>query len=472
MKKGLIMCMVTILLAMSICGCAKKETEEIVYEDLKVEETVPERRTVTNQGEFIGTVSTSETVTVISKVSGEVLETYFEEGDIVSEGDLLFKVDSTQAQQGIASAQAAYELTKANVDRMLGSTLDSQAINVTTGYKNSQIGLDTALYNYSNTCDKIGDARRSIEDLEKAQADLGGKIAQAQENLKTAMANRADEAIIRELQGTVSALESQKSGIASSIATLSSTKSQLESSVHTYENSIAQAEVTVESATANLNLTVTKVLAEAMETASATLNQAQVTVKNAKESLDNYQITSPVSGTIETISVEKYGMAQAGSPAYVITTDHNKVVKFYASESNIKYIKIGQTLTVEYADAVYHGTITKIADSIDQTTGLFEVEAGMTDGNDELFTGSSVKILVDTVKEENSLTVPLGAVYYDDEEAYVYLDVNGVATKTPVQTGIYDDECMVITEGLNDDSKVITSWSARLKDGEKVNGAN
>ena len=472
MKKVMIMCMVTILLTMSICGCAKKETKEVVYEDLRVEEAVPERRTVVNQGEFIGTVSTSETVSVISKVSGEVLETYFEEGDIVSEGDLLFKVDSTQAEQGIASAQAAYELTKANVDRMLGSALDSQAISVTSGYKNSQIGLDSALYNYSNTCDKIGDARRSIEDLEKRQSDLGGMIAEAQENLKVAMANHANEAILKELQATVTGLESQKASIASSIASLSSTKSQLESSVHTYENSIAQAEVSVEAATANLNLTVTKVLSEAMETASATLNQAQVTVKNAKDALGNYQITSPVSGTIETINVEKYGMAQAGSPAYVITTDHNKVVNFYASESNIKNIKVGQTLSVEYAGATYHGAITEIADSIDNATGLFEVEASMTDGSDELFTGSSVKILVDTVKEENALTVPLGAVYYENDDAYVYLDVNGVATKTPVMTGIYDDECMVITEGLTDESKVITSWSARLKDGEKVNGAN
>ena len=175
---------------------------------------------------------------------------------------------------------------------------------------------------------------------------------------------------------------------------------------------------------------------------------------------------------IEQINVEKYGIAQAGSPAYVITTDENKIATFYVSESNINHVSLGQKISIEYADAVYTGDITEIADSIDAATGMFKVEASVDGGGEGLFAGSSVKIILETAIAENAVTIPLDAVYYEDEQAYVYIDVNGVATKSFVEVGIYNEDRIAVTTGLTGNEKIITSWSARLKDGEQVNGVD
>lgn len=127
---------------------------------------------------------------------------------------------------------------------------------------------------------------------------------------------------------------------------------------------------------------------------------------------------------------------------------------------------------MEYAGSVYTGKITEIEDSIDANTGMFLIEASVDGGENALFAGSSVKVLLETATAENAITVPLDAIYYEDEQAYVYVDIDGIATKQYVETGIYNEERIVITSGLTGTEKVITSWSARLKDGEKVNGAN
>ena len=456
---------------MVFCGCSEKD-EQVEYEDLLVKEETPLKETISNTGEFIGTIATGETVSVVAKASGEIKETYFKEGDVVSEGDLLFEVDDTQAQQGIKSAQAAYALSKTNADRMLGSSLDAQAISATSSYKNAEIGVDNAYYNYYNTCDAIGDTKKSIEDMNSSKDGMKNQKADLQKQLEALAASAPTDPKIAELKSAIGALETQIATIEKSIASTESKKSQLENSVHTYENAIAQAEVGEAAATATLNLTVTKILSEAVSSASATVNQAQVAVDNAKAALDNYQIKSPVSGVIEQINIEKYGLAQAGSPAYVIATDQNKVVNFYVSESNITNVSLNQEIRLEYAGSVYTGKITEIEDSIDANTGMFLIEASVDGGENALFAGSSVKVLLETATAENAITVPLDAIYYEDEQAYVYVDIDGIATKQYVETGIYNEERIVITSGLTGTEKVITSWSARLKDGEKVNGAN
>ena len=66
------------------------------------------------------------------------------------------------------------------------------------------------------------------------------------------------------------------------------------------------------------------------------------------------------------------------------------------------------------------------------------------------------------------MAVPLGAVYYDDGEPFVYCCEGGVASKVAVETGIHDDDWMEIQEGLQSDSQVITTWSNELFDGAEV----
>lgn len=459
------------MLGMLFCGCNAKE-EAVEYEALLVKEAVPQIETISNTGEFIGTAATGDTVSVVAKAGGEVLATYFKEGDFVNEGDLLFEVDDTQAQQGIKSAQAAYALSKSNADRTLGSSLDAQAITATSSYKNSKIGVDTAYYNYNNTCEKIGDARRSVEDMKSSKDGMNEQKEDLKKQLNALIAVNPSDPKVTELKNAIAALETQVSTINQSIVSTEATKSQLESSIHSYENAIASAEVSEAAATATLSMTVTKILSEALGTASATVNQAQVAVDNAKQALDNYKIKAPVSGVIEQINVEQYGLAQAGTPAYVITTDENKIITFYVSESNIHHVSVGQKINIEYADAAYTGEITEIGDSIDVNTGMFKIEASVDGGGEGLFAGSSVKVILETAVAANAVTIPLDAVYYENEQAYVYMDVDGTAVKQYIGVGIYNADRIVVTEGLNGDEKVITSWSARLKDGEQVNGAD
>ena len=68
--------------------------------------------------------------------------------------------------------------------------------------------------------------------------------------------------------------------------------------------------------------------------------------------------------------------------------------------------------------------------------------------------------------------MPYDAVYYDDNQAYVFCAVDGVAQRRDVTVGLYSDETAAITSGLFALDQVIVSWSPRLRDGAAVRPIN
>ena len=79
---------------------------------------------LTLQNSFVGTVSPQEMVYVIPFASGTVTDTYFEVGDQVNAGDVLFKIDDSAAKLQLEQAQ----LSAANVRQQADSALPTQPI--------------------------------------------------------------------------------------------------------------------------------------------------------------------------------------------------------------------------------------------------------------------------------------------------------------------------------------------------------
>jgi HlyD family secretion protein len=54
---------------------------------------------------------------VVSLVEGDVLEDTFEEGDTVTEGALLYKIDSSDMEKTLEKANISYEKTEVKMTR-------------------------------------------------------------------------------------------------------------------------------------------------------------------------------------------------------------------------------------------------------------------------------------------------------------------------------------------------------------------
>ncbi len=219
-------------------------------------------------------------------------------------------------------------------------------------------------------------------------------------------------------------------------------------------------------ALADTGAVATQVLEQARSAAtSAALNYEAA--KSQYELQSSYtSIKAPISGVVETKGVKIHDMIAQSTAIATISGNSGMEVKFGATVDVQNHLKAGDQIKVFHNGTEYNGNITEISNALSSTTGLYDVKASLE--GEELQSGMKVKLTLLKNKADNVLTLPISAVMYSGNDAYIYLYSEGKAVKKNVNVGIYDSDYIEIKEGLNTSDKVISTWSNELYDGAEV----
>ena len=270
-------------------------------------------------------------------------------------------------------------------------------------------------------------------------------------------------------------------------------------SVDTYQDSVATAKTNLDRMAALLNTG--DISSQTYEQTKAAYDQAAAGLEGAKLQLEAAQlqydtqveyatVTAPVSGKIESESMEINALAAQSTQLCVISGDSAKKVQFGVTDRLLPAFSLGETIRVEKQGETYEGTISSISTMVSAASGLYPLEATVAD-NGAIPAGASVKVYFTSEKAENVLTVPTDAIYYDGGKNYVYtvseiskeeLSDNGSGTvatvmegntpaevhKVEVETGLSDGERTEIRSGISQEDTVILTWTNQLYEGAQV----
>ncbi len=511
-RKRLIAMGIIMTLSMSTVACGKKE-EKTEISKVAVEVENPTTGELTNDTTYIGTVEPQQQVYVTPKVSGTVTAAYFEVGDTVKEGDVLFKIDDEAAQLQMKSAEASYSQAEAGVTAATSGSRDLQNYQTERSIQQLKDSLDDAENNIDDLKDNLGDLRDARGKLgtakDQAQAgldavnsqmvsleaelqNLQGDLSTAEEaakraakdanpdisdeDLQAAVSADADvqrynvsikdvNAQITELKTSQSSAQSAVDQLNSQIQSVEASKTQLKSSISQIENGKDTIRDNLTTAEQTYSITQNEVYPETDATYAAQLQAASVGVDSAKMQLDFYTVKAPISGVVEAANVKKEDMAAAGNPAYIISNKDSMTVTFNVTEKAKNTMNVGDHVTVERNGETFDGTITEIGTMAGQQTKLFQVKATIPGAGDKLPNGVSVKVSATTEKEDGSTLVPFDALYFSGGDAYVYCVVDNKLVRTSVTVGLMDDDHAIIEDGLDADSLVVSNWSSKLRNG-------
>ncbi|MCI8530980.1 MAG: efflux RND transporter periplasmic adaptor subunit [Lachnospiraceae bacterium] len=487
-------------LGMSVSACAgKEEAVQETEESVAVEVQTPKIGSLTLDTAYIGTVMPQEQVYVIPKTSGTVTETFFEVGDQVQAGDVLFKIDDEAAQLQMANARAAYESAQAGVTAQNGGARDLQ--NYQTEEQIRQ--LRESLY---DTDDQIAELEDNLGDLR----DAGGKLSSAKEQAQAgvdaaakiyyekqneisdqikvlqeeidALQEADKNADVYAQEGEIASLQAELAGykaavdqaragvdqIQAQLDSIDASKAQIKSGIDQAENGQDTIRDNLSMAEQAYAITQNEIYPQSDAVSAAQLQQASVGIDSAQMQLDFCTVTSPISGIVESVSVEKNGMASAGNPAYIISNRESMTVTFFVAEKAKNVLNIGDPITIERNEHIYDGAITEIGTMANAQTKLFQVKASIAGagvGENALPNGVSVKVYATTEKEDSKLMIPYDSIYFSAGDAYVYCVENGQIVRKEVTVGLMSDEEAVIEEGLTEDSQVVSNWSSKLRNG-------
>lgn len=509
------------LLAAGLTACGSTEAESVMDSTVAVQVQNVRRGSIELQGTYVGSVSAAESVNVIPLVQGATVESVnVAVGSEVKQGQVLAKLDSTSADLTAKNAQAAYNSALAQAQSALGGQWKTNIYSAERGIDQ----LDDNIDNMNDQIDKLEDKKDDLEkarNAAKANSDtISGAAAsyvqllegfivsmtdanKDMEPIKTKGASitysgseTLDEATYINL-GKIANLGAEKSGMKEdvrknviSVSSYLQTGGKLadlinpetiraaaegyqnaESAYETVKSSIDQLETQrdslkaqKETAEGTLDITQSETYNETVASLQAGLAQAQVGLDSAAYQQSLYTLTAPISGTVESVGLTKNGMASASSIAFTISNKNTMQVTFYVTEDVRDEFTAGQAVTVSRGSSTYGGTITEIGNAVDMQKGLFKVKATIYDMPD-LASGVTASITTTCHSAKDVIVIPCDAVYYENGDAYVFVARDGTAVKTPVETGIYDDQNIAITSGLMEGQQVITTWSANLIDG-------
>jgi HlyD family secretion protein len=499
-KKIIIGSVAVVLLGIIIIGsvfATRRDTPEVTV--VKIEPRRELRSTVTASGE----VRPIQFINLTSEVQGRIEEIYVKEGDLVTKGQQLVRLDpnqlesSTEAQ--MASLQAAQTETQVSRSQVLAA--QNQLSQAQQGLTASQAAVDTALQQVASARQQVVAAQT---DVDREQVNLNAE----RRELKRSEQLLEDGVISRQ------SVDQLRDRVATAEVALRNAQARLKSQ----QLAVNEAEARVTEARARANQQVVSVRDAQRGVQTANLN-AEATSKRAEQQAallrgqrnqrDKTLQVAPINGVIADIpsKVGTFAVANLSSTPLLTIADMSMInVEVKVDETEIDKVEVGQLAKIKvdaFGERELAGEVTQktpLALGKSQTTGglstninvqeakEFRVVIQLKDLSDEvrdsLRPGMSATATITTKTVENVIAVPLQAIVEKQPEASptatikgdspapaekpkpvkgVYVLENNKVKFVEVATGITGESDIQVTSGLSEGAEVITGPTRILK---------
>jgi HlyD family secretion protein len=457
--------------------------------DASYTEAAPERRDVTNTLSGTGTLNPANTYTVKSLVDGKVLTGTIEEGNIVEESNVLYTIDSSDASTNFEKAEIAMQQAQRSYDKVVDRQyVRAEVAGVVSSLKVTKgdevtSGQEVAV---------IRDSSRMLLTLEFPAADaanfsvgqsaavtLDGTFEQLNGTVTSVSGTDALSAG-NLLTRTVTITVQNAGGLTTAQAATASINgvSSIGSATFAYQAErtlTAQAAGTVTSINVQEGSDVAKDdiilglsgddLTESIQSASESLRSAEISMQNLQDTMNNYTITAPISGTIIEKDAKVGDAVKTGDTLCIVYDLSYLEMSINVDELQISSISVGQKVQIT-ADAVpdktYVGTVTRVSmkGKSDGGTTTYPVTIRI-DDTDGLRPGMNANAEIVVAEAKNALVVPNAAVVRGsyvlvtkDSPSAANADTAMEAPEgfvyVPVKTGVSNDDYTQIVSGIQE----------------------
>ncbi len=198
--------------------------------------------------------------------------------------------------------------------------------------------------------------------------------------------------------------------------------------------------------------------------------------KTVSEQISMAKITSPISGTVESVPLRVGEMASPGMPTSTIRVINMGVAKISAqvAEAYAARIKDGNEAMVSFPDLGkdIETRLNFTSRYIDPVNRTFKVECKFSSKDVELRANMIAYLKIKDYTNEKAFCLPVNYVQSNQEGKFIYIaKQNGgewVAEKRNVKTGMDYNGFIEVLEGLSSGEKIITSGFQSLNVGEKI----
>lgn len=487
-KKKIILLTAIVLVAVVIVVFISSRFQPSMVNDVKIIKV--SRGDIIKSIDGYGTIEAIEKYDITSLVNGNVLEDYFEEGQMVNKGDLLYLLDSSELDFNIKKDEAELEKAK---NTYLNSQYDvndltikstSSGIITKIHIKNGDmvsVGTDIAdIADYSNLILTLNFLAENAKDISVGEA-ASINVVGMNDVLNGTVKSVANGTMLNDYGIPVSVIEISvrnpggiKSGdkatavvgeyscnsagtftYASETTVKSTADGKVKSINYKIGNQVSGGVSLVQ--LENRNITITN------QQNKTAITDAELSLENYREQLNDYRIIAPISGKVIKKNVkagEKLDTSRETAMA-VIENQSSLVFNINVNELNIAKIFEGQAVNIKI-DALegedFTGYVDKINTSANINNGITTYPVRIVIDNpdtERMLTGMNARATIVIEEKKSVLRIPTECV---ERGNYVNISKNkddNIGTKKQIEIGLNDGEYVEVISGLSENDYII-----------------
>ncbi len=456
------------------------------------------RRDITSAISDSGSLQPADSYTVISLVSGEILSAGFNTGDEVSKNDILYEVDSSDADTGIQRAELALSQSRRSYNNKLESAeklhisapiggkitgisyaaddmvssnaviarIENTAFLTLTEYYSEEyraqihVGMD-AVVSVSDQMLTLDGTVKELSELRRFSATGVPCFAVTIQVANPGALNAGEEATgwLNGIDGALYPSIADGDGLDALETAV------VRAGISGIVELVAVRNEEIVSAGQPLMRLHSDTLSDELEAAADSLRDAELSLKNQQDNLENYTICAPINGTIVDKYYKEGENAENGKILCTIFDLSSLTITLHVDELDIRSIAVGQSATVT-ADAVpettYQGTITEISINGTAAGGVTTYPVTVRiDETEGLLPGMNADVSIVVSENKGVLTLPAEAVETGGRVLVKNAD-GSTGENAPegyryvkVELGVSDENYVEILSGLAEGDEVV-----------------
>lgn len=459
--------------------------------------------------EAVGNAEAPYSVQVAPRISGRVTFLEAREGDTVKQGQLLVRIDPSEANAAVSQERASVSEAQARLAQA-EATAAANNVSIESEIRSQKAALASAeedlRQNQQNYESLVAAAESKVTDAKARQASAETEVNQARAELRSAQSRlknaqrdydrvkalfekgyragkdvedaatlvETEQANVDLANGKIasnqSAVESVKAQVTSAEKELAIAKQKGKADIAAAKARVEQAKAAVDEATANRaqvgaynqNL---RALRAGVEAAQA--GAAQAGIKK-----DDTELKAPIEGTITKRSLDPGSLAGVGQSVLTIEYLNWLYVTASLSVDEAQRVRKGQTVKISFDSLPgqsISGTVSDINLAADPRSRQFTIRIRVENPTRQLRPGMFARLNLVVSSINAAVAVPSAALKNGpDGTTVTVIDADDKAAVRPVKVGRRSNEFVEIISGLSAGDQVVTLSYAPVKDGQKV----
>jgi HlyD family secretion protein len=392
-----------------------------------------------------GTLVPAAEVSLGFGAGGDLVDLPVQVGDQVEAGDILARLDNTDAQSQVSQDEINLRLAELQLSELTS-------------------GPDTA--DLASAQAQLTSAEEALKELVNSPSPEEMIIAQADLATAEKQLQQAQSAYDQIAWRPGASATSQAMDLWQATAAYDKAKANYDMAVAgPTEQQIAAAQATLAQAQAQLDSVLNAVSPEDVETAQLSVEQARLNLLSAQSQLEDTLLRAPFAGTVTAVEAQ-LGEMVSTSPIITLADLSEPLLEIDLEETDLELVSPGYEVEVIFdalPDETFTGQVVRIepalatVENVPTVLALASLDEEQSHNPWILPVGSNASVDVIAARAENVLLVPIEALRElspDNYAAFVVVDAE--LQPRPVEVGLMDYAYAEIVSGLEQGEQVST----------------